>query len=181
MRRCVKILFSKERKNVTDLALVLNQAVTTLNKAMGVSHKWSILLKEQRFVWVHTKETCTHKRVVGAVAFTVGVTAKQHIGRLLHKTRERWRRNMAALKEIKWMRKFQTGKTSEQNLHWFFLFVILLCLAMRCDPSGAERTFLDAVRAVRRAEFPASPARASAKSSSAAAVYQTLFGVVNVY
>lgn len=74
------------------------------------------------------------------------------------------------------MRKFQTGKTSEQNLHWLFLFVILLCLDLHCDPNGAEGTFPDGVRA-----FTASPAGASARSRSAAAVYQTLFCVVNVY
>lgn len=74
------------------------------------------------------------------------------------------------------MRKFQTGKTSEQNLHWLFLFVILLCLALHCNPNGAEGTFPDGARA-----FTASPAGASARISSGAAVYQTLFCVVNVY
>lgn len=110
------------------------------------------------------KETRAHKRVVGAVAFTVGVTAKQPIGRLVHEMRESWRRSIAAAKGIKWRRKIQTGKTSEQNLLLVLpLWHSLLCLASQCCPNGAERTFPNGVRAAGRAEFTFSPAEVSSQ------------------
>lgn len=57
------------KRPVTDLALKLEQVIMTHTTGEG-RDKRSIYLKGRGFIWLHTKQTRTHKRVTDAAGFT---------------------------------------------------------------------------------------------------------------
>lgn len=172
-----------KKETLTDLALMLNHPVTTLNKEMGVSQSMFHFAKGAE-VCLRTYKRNSHARESGGCSCSYwGVTTNNTIEWWCIKW-EREERKHCSLQTNQVYQEIPDWEDRWAKSGWILPLsrTSLLHFALWSKWSRKNlQTCSDRACAASCAEFTATPAEPLASTSSVAAVYPTLFCVVNVY